>query len=217
MERPPTMVDRYGPKWFCSDITVVGEPALDKWSFLPPKPMYRRAASHKKGPTMGSIMFYVFRQAPPPPPVAFTLNKAPWGGGGLGKILMGGNVGTVQWKSFLVQAPCVLVRLLLYRTFEARCVICGCFFPLKFLVSMCCSLCLYTVPCVHVQFHVLMCGFLCVCAVWFCYVVYNSPYLNGFNICTFLSIIVVITLGKCAHRTPSGFQESHTCNGLIKS
>jgi hypothetical protein len=51
----------------------------------------------------------------------------------------------------------------------------------------------------------------------FCYVVYNSPYFNGFNNCTFWSIIVVITLGKCAHRTPLGVRERHTCIGLMKS
>jgi hypothetical protein len=42
------------------------------------------------------------------------------------------------------------------------------------------------------------------CSVQFCYVVYNSRLFNGFNNCTFWSIIVVITLGKCAHRTPAG-------------
>jgi hypothetical protein len=51
----------------------------------------------------------------------------------------------------------------------------------------------------------------------FCYAVYNSPKFNGFNNCTLWSIIVVITLGKCAHRTPSGVWDRHTCIGLIKS
>jgi hypothetical protein len=51
----------------------------------------------------------------------------------------------------------------------------------------------------------------------FCYAVYNSPKLNGFNNCALWSIIVVITLGKCAHQTPSGVRERHTCIGLIKS
>jgi hypothetical protein len=37
--------------------------------------------------------------------------------------------------------------------------------------------------------------------LWFCYVVYNSSKLNGFNNCTFLPNIVVITLGNCAHRS----------------
>jgi hypothetical protein len=49
----------------------------------------------------------------------------------------------------------------------------------------------------------------------FCYTAYNSPKLNGFINCTFWSIIVVITLGKCAHRMPSGIRERHTCIGLI--
>jgi hypothetical protein len=42
---------------------------------------------------------------------------------------------------------------------------------------------------------------------------------NGFNncTCTLWFIIVVITLGKCAHRTPSGVQESLICIGLMKS
>jgi hypothetical protein len=39
----------------------------------------------------------------------------------------------------------------------------------------------------------------------FCYAAYSSLKFNGFINCTFWSIIVVITLGKCAHRTPSGF------------
>jgi hypothetical protein len=50
---------------------------------------------------------------------------------------------------------------------------------------------------------------------WFCYAAYNSPKFNGFINCTFWSIIVVITLGKCAHRTPSGVRERHKCIGLI--
>jgi hypothetical protein len=49
----------------------------------------------------------------------------------------------------------------------------------------------------------------------FCYTVYNSPRFNGFINCTLWSIIVVITLGKCAHRTPSGVRERHKCIGLI--
>jgi hypothetical protein len=49
----------------------------------------------------------------------------------------------------------------------------------------------------------------------FCYTVYNSPKFNGFINCTLWSIIVVITLGKCAHRTPSGVRERHKCIGLI--
>jgi hypothetical protein len=52
---------------------------------------------------------------------------------------------------------------------------------------------------------------------WFCYAVYNSHKFNGFNNCTLWSITVVITLGKCAHRTPSGVRERHTYIGLIKS
>jgi hypothetical protein len=48
-------------------------------------------------------------------------------------------------------------------------------------------------------------------------VVYNSSKFNGFNNYTFLSIIVMITLGKCAHRTPSGVRVRHTCIGLMKS
>jgi hypothetical protein len=51
--------------------------------------------------------------------------------------------------------------------------------------------------------------------IWFCYTVYNSPMLNGFINCTLRSIIVVITLGKCAHRTPTGVRERHKCIGLI--
>jgi hypothetical protein len=31
------------------------------------------------------------------------------------------------------------------------------------------------------------------------------------------SIIVVMTLGKCAHRSPTGFRERHVCIGLMKS
>jgi hypothetical protein len=42
----------------------------------------------------------------------------------------------------------------------------------------------------------------------FCYAAYNSPKFNGFINFTFWSIIVVITLGKCAHRTPSGLRRS---------
>jgi hypothetical protein len=49
----------------------------------------------------------------------------------------------------------------------------------------------------------------------FCYTVYNSPKFKGFINCTLWSIIVVITLGKCAHRTPSGVRERHKCIGLI--
>jgi hypothetical protein len=41
----------------------------------------------------------------------------------------------------------------------------------------------------------------------FCYVVYNSRLFNGFNNCSLWSIIVVITLGKCAHRTPVPFSQ----------
>jgi hypothetical protein len=52
--------------------------------------------------------------------------------------------------------------------------------------------------------------------IWFCYAGYNSPKFNGFINCTFWSIIVVITLGKGAHRTPSGVRERHTCIGLFK-
>jgi hypothetical protein len=51
----------------------------------------------------------------------------------------------------------------------------------------------------------------------FCYVVYISRKFNGFINCTSWSIIVVITLGKCAHRTPTGVRERHTCVGLMKS
>jgi hypothetical protein len=40
---------------------------------------------------------------------------------------------------------------------------------------------------------------------------------NGFSNCTLWSIIVVITLGKSSHRTPSGVRERHTCIGLMKS
>jgi hypothetical protein len=40
---------------------------------------------------------------------------------------------------------------------------------------------------------------------------------NGFNNCAFWSIIVVMTLGKRAHQTPSGVRERHTCIGLMKS
>jgi hypothetical protein len=47
--------------------------------------------------------------------------------------------------------------------------------------------------------------------------VYNLRKFNGFNNCTFWSIIVVITLGKCAHLTPSGVRERQTCIGLMKS
>jgi hypothetical protein len=50
---------------------------------------------------------------------------------------------------------------------------------------------------------------------FFFYSVYNSRLFNGFNNCCFWSLIVVITLGKCAHRTPAGFRERHTCIGLI--
>jgi hypothetical protein len=42
------------------------------------------------------------------------------------------------------------------------------------------------------------------CQARFSYVEYNSRLFNGFNNCSFWSIIVVITLGKCAHRTPAG-------------
>jgi hypothetical protein len=51
----------------------------------------------------------------------------------------------------------------------------------------------------------------------FCYAAYNSPKFNGFINCTFWSIIVVITLGKCAYRTPSGVWERHTCIRLFSS
>jgi hypothetical protein len=47
----------------------------------------------------------------------------------------------------------------------------------------------------------------------FCYVV--SRLFNGFNNCSLWSIIVVITLGKCAHRTPAGVRQRHICIGLI--
>jgi hypothetical protein len=55
--------------------------------------------------------------------------------------------------------------------------------------------------------------------VWlrFCYVVYYSRKFNGCNNCTLWSIIVVIPLEKCTHRTPSGVRELHTCIGLMKS
>jgi hypothetical protein len=49
----------------------------------------------------------------------------------------------------------------------------------------------------------------------FCYTVYNSPKFNGFINCTWWSILVVITLGRWAHRTPSGVRERHKCIGLI--
>jgi hypothetical protein len=51
---------------------------------------------------------------------------------------------------------------------------------------------------------------------WFCYVVYNSRKFNVFINCTFWFIIVVITLGKCADRTPSGVRERHASIGLMK-
>jgi hypothetical protein len=44
--------------------------------------------------------------------------------------------------------------------------------------------------------------------------IYKSRKFKGFNNCTLWSIIVVITLGKCA---PSGVRERHTCIGLMKS
>jgi hypothetical protein len=43
------------------------------------------------------------------------------------------------------------------------------------------------------------------------YEIYNSHTFNGFNNCTLWSIIVVITLGKCAHQTPADVLERHTC------
>jgi hypothetical protein len=48
-------------------------------------------------------------------------------------------------------------------------------------------------------------------------VVYNSRKFNGFNNCTLWCIIGAIKLGKCAHPTPSGVRERHTCIDLIKS
>jgi hypothetical protein len=60
-----------------------------------------------------------------------------------------------------------------------------------FFIPHCCSSRHYR-PCMQKHGH-----------IWFCYVVYNSSMFNGFNNCTLWSIIVVITLGKCAHRTPT--------------
>jgi hypothetical protein len=51
----------------------------------------------------------------------------------------------------------------------------------------------------------------------FLYVLYNSHKFNSFYNCTLWSIKVVIALGMCAHRTPAGVRERHTCIGLMKS
>jgi hypothetical protein len=51
-------------------------------------------------------------------------------------------------------------------------------------------------------------------ATWYTTHVCSTVLINN---CTFLSIIGVITLGKCVHRTPSGVRERHTCIGLMKS
>jgi hypothetical protein len=50
----------------------------------------------------------------------------------------------------------------------------------------------------------------CPFKVKFCYVVYSSRMFNGFNNFILWSIISLITLGKCAHRTPEDVRESHT-------
>jgi hypothetical protein len=42
-----------------------------------------------------------------------------------------------------------------------------------------------------------------------CYVAYNSRLFNSSNSCSLWSIIVVVALGKCAHRTPAGVRERH--------
>jgi hypothetical protein len=51
----------------------------------------------------------------------------------------------------------------------------------------------------------------------FCYVAYNLCLFDSFNNYSLWSIIVVITLEKCAQRTPAGVRERHTCIGLIQS
>jgi hypothetical protein len=53
--------------------------------------------------------------------------------------------------------------------------------------------------------------------LWFCYAVFNSRLFNGLNNCAIGTIIVAITLGKCAHRTPAGVRKLHICIGLMKS
>jgi hypothetical protein len=58
---------------------------------------------------------------------------------------------------------------------------------------------------------------MCPWTLGFHYMVFNSRKFNGFNNCLFWSIIVVITLGKGAHRTPAGVRERHTCIGLMKN